>query len=52
MDEINFDFVNYNNKGIANEFILKAGYIWEYQNDNYNKIKLINNGNNNVMIYN
>lgn len=51
MDEINFDFVNYDNKGVANEFILKAGYIWEYKNDNYNKIKLINNGNNNVMIH-
>jgi hypothetical protein len=30
MNGKDFDFVNYDNKGVANEFILKAEHIWEY----------------------
>jgi len=51
VDQNDFDFVNYDNDGSANEFILKAGHIWEYDNDSRTTLKLVNNGSGNAMIY-
>jgi len=50
VNQDDFDFINYDSNGIPNEFILKAGHIWEYDNDSRTTVKLVNNGSANVMI--
>lgn len=45
-----FDYVTYDDNNMPKEMILRAGHLWEYVDGSRTTVKLVNNGENNVLI--